>query len=97
MPLVVVGSWIILGMIVGLVISKLYKSSDGPAIGVVIAIACAVVLAAIDTVWRGYGVMSFTPKVLIFAAVGALVGAVVWNTIRSRFATVQSTTVRRSY
>ena len=97
MPIVVFGSWAAIGLLIGFIATKLIKSSDGPALGVIVTVASAIVVAAVYSMIGGYSLSEFTPKVLIFAAIGAVAGAVVWHAVRSRFVSHEVQTVRRSY
>lgn len=97
MPLVVIGSWIVVGLLIGFIASKIIKSSDGPSFGILTAAASAVVVAAVYSIIGGHGVSEFTVTALIFAAIGGAAGAVVWHIVRSRFVSHEVQSVRRSY
>src|SRR5580700_7766832 len=97
MPLVVIGSWIVVGLLIGFVASKIIKSSDGPAFGIFVAIGSALVFGVVSGIIGGSGVSTFTIKPLIAAAIGGAAGAVVWHLVRSRFVSHEVQTVRRSY
>jgi uncharacterized membrane protein YeaQ/YmgE (transglycosylase-associated protein family) len=97
MPLVVIGSWIVVGLLIGFIASKIIKSSDGPAFGILVAIGGALVLGIVSSIIGGSGVSAFTLKPLIAAAIGGAAGAVIWHAVRSRFVSHEVQTVRRSY
>ena len=97
MPLVVIGSWLVVGLLIGFIASKIVTSSDGPAFGVLVAIGSALVVGATCSIVGGDGLSIFTFKALISAAIGGAAGAAVWHAVRSKFASHEPQTVRRSY
>jgi uncharacterized membrane protein YeaQ/YmgE (transglycosylase-associated protein family) len=97
MPVVVIGSWIVTGLIIGFIASKFAKGGDEPGLGILVTGVSALVLALGYSIIRGYGVSAFTMSALIVAAIGAAIGAAVWHIIRSRFVSHEPQTVRRSY
>src|SRR5690242_31103 len=97
MAIVVVGSWIVIGLIIGFIASKIIKSSDEPGLGIVVVAGSALVIAGGCSIIGGYGVSAFAGRPLLFAVIGAVVGAVIWHAIRSRFVSHEPQTVRRSY
>ncbi len=97
MPIVTIGSWIVVGLIIGFVASKIIKSSDDPGLGILVVAGSALVVAGVYSFFEGYAVSVFTVRVLMSAAIGAAVGAVIWHAVRSRFVSHEPQTTRRSY
>ncbi len=97
MAIVVFGSWAVIGLLIGYIASKIVKSSDGPAIGILVAVGSAVVIGAGCSIIGGNGLAIFTLKALIAAAIGAAASTVIWHAVRSRFVSHEVQSVRRSY
>jgi uncharacterized membrane protein YeaQ/YmgE (transglycosylase-associated protein family) len=97
MAIVVVGSWIVIGLIIGFIASKIIKSSDSPGLGILVAMGSALVIGGGCSIIGGYGASVFAGRPVIFAVIGAVVGAIIWHAIRSRYASNEPQTVRRSY
>jgi uncharacterized membrane protein YeaQ/YmgE (transglycosylase-associated protein family) len=97
MQIVIVGSWIVVGLVIGFIASKMIKSSDGPSLGILVAAASALIVGAACNIIGGYGLSIFAPKSLIAAAIAAAAAAAIWHAVRSRFASHEPQTVRRSY
>ena len=57
----------------------------------------AVLIGAIYTGYSHVGVTAFVPRVLMFAAIGAVVAAIIWNVARARFGSREVYTPRSSY
>jgi uncharacterized membrane protein YeaQ/YmgE (transglycosylase-associated protein family) len=93
-----IGGWLIVGLVIGFIASKLVNlRGDDPRFGIFVAIGGGLVLAIGYTIVSGAGISAFNPRSLIFAAVGASIGAVLWHIIRSRYTTREIYTSRRSY
>ena len=97
MPIVVFGSWALIGLIIGFIASKIVTTSDAPGLGIIATTGSAIVIAAAWSIIGGHGLSEFTFKSLIFAAIGGVAGAVIWHAVRSRFVSHEVQTVRRSY
>ena len=91
--------WIVAGLVVGFVASKLVNlRGDDPKFGIGAAVGGALVAgvlqrviggAAADGGWSAWG--------LLFAALGAIVGVVIWHAVRSRTISHDHQSRRRSY
>ena len=91
-------SWVVIGIIVGFVASKLVNlRGDDPRFGIAAAVGAAIAGALIYKFVSGAEVSALNPWALLSAAVGAAVGAAVWHAVRSRFISHASYTMRRSY
>lgn len=90
--------WLVVGLLVGFVASKVVNlRGDDPRFGIGAAVLGAVVAAVVYTVASGAGVSAWNAWSLLWAAVGATVGAVAWHAIRSRSISHDSYVARRSY
>ena len=90
--------WVVLGLIVGFVASKFVNlRGDDPRFGIGVAALGAVVAGAAYSIISGDGVSPWNLWSLIFAAAGAVVGAVAWHAVRSRSISKAPYTHRSSY
>ena len=90
--------WIVVGLIVGFAVSKaLNLHGDDPRFGIAAAVGGAVVAAVLYTLISGNPVYAWNLWSLLFAAIGAGVGASVWHVIRSRFVSHEPYSRRSSY
>jgi uncharacterized membrane protein YeaQ/YmgE (transglycosylase-associated protein family) len=90
--------WIVIGLIIGFVVSKtLDLHGDDPRLGIAAAAAGAVVVATGYTLVSGAGVSAWNVWSMLFAAIGAGVAVAVWHGVRSRYVSHASYTRRRSY
>ena len=90
--------WIVIGLLVGFVVSKaLNLHGDDPRLGIVAAIAGAIVFAVGYTLFSGVSVAPWNPWSMLSAAIGAVVALGVWHGVRSRYVSRAPQTHRRSY
>ena len=90
--------WILVGMIVGFVASKLVNlRGDDPRLSIGVACGGAIVAGALYSMIASASVTAWNPWSILFAAIGAVVGAVVWHVVRSRFISRERYVPRRSY
>jgi len=93
-----IGGWLVVGLLVGFIISKIVNlRGDDPRFGIFVATGGAIVAAILYTLLSGAGVSAFNPWSLLFASVGAIIGAVTWHIVRSRYTVREIYTSRRSY
>jgi uncharacterized membrane protein YeaQ/YmgE (transglycosylase-associated protein family) len=82
-----IGGWIVLGLIVGFIASKVVNlRGDDPAPGIGLGVIGAVIGGWLYTAISGAGVSYFNATSLFFAAVGAAVALRVWHIVRRRSA-----------
>ena len=94
---IIVG-WLVIGLIVGFIAGKVVNlHGDDPRLGIGVACGGAIVAAVLYTVVSGAGISAWHPMVLVSAAIGAAVAAIVWHMIRSRFVSREAYTTRQSY
>jgi uncharacterized membrane protein YeaQ/YmgE (transglycosylase-associated protein family) len=90
--------WLVVGLIVGLVGTKVVNlRGDDPRLSIGVAAGGAVVLGVLYSIISGAGVSAWNPWSLVFAGVGAVAGAATWHGVRSRYASKTGYTRRRSY
>jgi uncharacterized membrane protein YeaQ/YmgE (transglycosylase-associated protein family) len=90
--------WIVVGLIVGFIASKLVNlRGDDPRLGIFAATGGALLAAALYTVFTGAGIGGWRPWSLVWAAVGAAAGALVWHLVRSRYVSHDRYVPRSSY
>jgi len=90
--------WIVVGLLVGFIAGKFMDlHGDDPRLGPAVACGGAIFAAVLYTVISGAGVSPWNLWSLVFAAIGAVVGVVVWHAVRSRFVSRASFTRRSSY
>ncbi len=90
--------WLVVGLIIGFIASKVADlRGDDPRLGMAVAAGGAIVAGALYSIISGAGVTAWNPWSLIFAAIAALAGAVIWHVVRSRYASKQTYSQRRSY
>ena len=78
--------WVVLGLIVGFVATKVVDlHGEDPRLGVAVTAGAAVVAGILYALLSGNGVAAWDPWGLLFAAIGAVVGAVAWHAVRSRY------------
>src|SRR3954452_17040314 len=98
MVIVSIFGWVVVGIIVGFIASKLVDlHGDDIRFGLAAAVAGAVVAGILQAVISGNGLNPWQPWGAAFAAIGAAVGAAAWHLIRSRSITHERGTVRRLY
>jgi uncharacterized membrane protein YeaQ/YmgE (transglycosylase-associated protein family) len=90
--------WIVVGVIVGLVASKFVNlRGDDPRLSIGVAAAGAILGGVLYTIASGTSVSAWNPWSILFAAVGAVVGAVAWHAVRSRYVSRERYVPRKSY
>ena len=98
MVVLVIAEWVLVGLIVGFIASKVINlRGDDPRLGIFAAVGGAVVAAALYTVFSGAGMGAWRPWALLLAALGAVVAAATWHGVRSRSISHDRYTPRRSY
>jgi len=90
--------WIVVGLVVGFIATKVVDlHGDDPRLGPAVACGGAIVAAALYTMISGAGVSAWNVWSILFAAIGAVVGVVIWHVVRSRYVSREAYTTRRSY
>jgi uncharacterized membrane protein YeaQ/YmgE (transglycosylase-associated protein family) len=90
--------WVIVGLVVGFIASKLVDlRGDDPRLGAFVAAGGAIAAAALYTLVTGAGIGGRRPWALAWAAAGAAAGALVWHLVRSRYVSRDRYVPRRSY
>jgi hypothetical protein len=90
--------WIVTGLLVGFIVSKIVNlRGDDPKLGIAVAAIAGLLAGIIYTVRSGAGVAGFSPWCILTVAITALVAVIVWHLIRSRTVSHDQQTVRRSY
>ena len=90
--------WVIVGVIVGFVASKLVNlRGDDPRLSIGAAAAGAIVAGVLYSMISRDGVSAWNAWSILFAAVGATVAAVAWHAVRSRYISRERYVPRRSY
>jgi uncharacterized membrane protein YeaQ/YmgE (transglycosylase-associated protein family) len=91
-------TWIVVGLIVGFIAGKVVNlRGDDIRLGIGAAVAGAILAAVLYHVIGGVSVRAWNPWALLFAAIGGVVGAVVWHGVRSRYISHERYTPRQSY
>jgi uncharacterized membrane protein YeaQ/YmgE (transglycosylase-associated protein family) len=91
-------AWIVLGLAVGFVASKMINlRGDDPRLGIGVAAGGAILAGALYSVFSGNGVSAWNLWCGTVAALGAVLGAAVWHGVRSRYASNERQTTRSSY
>ena len=91
-------SWIGAGLLVGFVASKAINlRGDDPKLGIFAAMGGALAAGIIYSMVSGTSMTTWTVWGQASAAIGGVVGVVVWHVIRSRSITHEKFTARRSY
>jgi uncharacterized membrane protein YeaQ/YmgE (transglycosylase-associated protein family) len=90
--------WLIVGLIVGFVASKVINlRGDDPKLGTAAACGGALVMGVLYTLISGVAVRPWNIWSLLSALIGAVVAVAVWHGVRARFVSHDVQTVRRSY
>lgn len=98
MALLAIVEWVVVGLIVGFIASKVVNlRGDDPRLGILAAAGGAVVAAALYTFFSGAGMGAWRPWALAWAAAGGIFGALVWHGVRSRYVSHERYVPRRSY
>ena len=91
-------AWIVVGLLVGFVASRVVNlRGDDARFGIGVAAGAALIGGILYTLISGDTVRAWNPWSLVFATIAGVVGAVVWHVIRSRYASHDRQSVRRSY
>jgi uncharacterized membrane protein YeaQ/YmgE (transglycosylase-associated protein family) len=90
--------WVVVGLLIGFIASKVVNlRGDEPILGIGVGAAAALVVGILYSVISGSGVTAWNLRSILFAAIGALIGVVIWHFVRSRYASREIYTSRRSY
>src|SRR5437868_14594672 len=90
--------WIVVGLVVGFVASKMINlRGDDPRLGIGVAAGGAILAGALYSVFSGNGVSGWNPWCSVGAALGAILGAAVWHGVRARYVSNERQTTRTSY
>jgi uncharacterized membrane protein YeaQ/YmgE (transglycosylase-associated protein family) len=85
--LIGVVGWVVLGIIVGFIASKVVSlRGDDPRMGIVASAGGALVGGCLYSFFSGMAVTSFNPKSLLFAAIAAVVVLVAFHSWRWKVA-----------
>jgi uncharacterized membrane protein YeaQ/YmgE (transglycosylase-associated protein family) len=88
----------VVGVLIGFIATKAVNlHGDDPRLSVGVAGVGAIAGGALYSLLRGAEVSAWNPWSILFAAVGAVAGAIVWHAVRSRFVSKAAYTTRRSY
>ena len=95
---VVIASWIVTGLLVGFLGSKVVNlRGDDPKLGLGAAAAGALVAGILYAALGESGVGTWSWWGILYAAVGAAVAVVVWHAVRSRSISHERYVPRSSY
>lgn len=90
--------WIVVGVIVGFIASKLVNlRGDDPRLSIGVAAAGAIVAGALYSMISDDVVSAWNAWSILYAAGGAIIGVVAWHAVRSRYISHERYTPRRSY
>ncbi len=93
-----IGGWIVVGLIVGFIVSKFVNlRGDDPRLGIGCAAVGALIGGILYRIISQLPISGFNPWSLLCAALGAVVAVIVWHLIRSRTISRDSYVPRRSY
>jgi hypothetical protein len=98
--MVIVGifGWILTGLIVGFIVSKVVNlRGDDPKLGIGVAAIAGLLAGIVYTIRRGEGVAGFNVWCIVTVASCALIAVIAWHLIRSRTVSHSQQTIRRSY
>ena len=95
---VVIGSWVVTGLLIGFIASKVINlRGDDPKLGLAAGAAGAVVAGVVYAAFGGTGVGVWSWWGILYAAIGATVAVIVWHAVRSRSISHERYVPRRSY
>jgi uncharacterized membrane protein YeaQ/YmgE (transglycosylase-associated protein family) len=98
MLIVGVFGWVVIGAIIGFIVSKLVNlRGDDPKLGVGAAVAGAIVAGVLHAMLSGAAVSAWNTWSVLSALAGAVVAVIVWHLVRSRTISHDVQTARRSY
>lgn len=90
--------WVVVGLIVGFVASKIVNlRGDDPKAGIFLGGLTGGVVGLIWNVSSGVGLTGWNIMSAVAAAIGAAIAVLIWHLVRSRFVSRASFTTRRSY
>ncbi len=98
--MIIVGifGWIVAGLIVGFIVSKIVNlRGDDPKLGIAVAAIAGVLGGIVYTIRSGAGVVGFNVWCMLTVAICALVAVIIWHLVRSRSVSRDQQSVRRSY
>jgi uncharacterized membrane protein YeaQ/YmgE (transglycosylase-associated protein family) len=82
---VVIGTWVITGLLVGVIATKFVNlRGDDPKLGFMAGVAGALVAGLTSAMVSGTGVSTWNWWSVLFAAIGAAVAVTAWHAVRSR-------------
>ena len=99
-PMVIVGvfGWILTGIIVGFIVSKVVNlRGDDPKLGIAVGAIAGLIGGIGYTVKSGAGVVGFNLWCIITAATCSLIAVIAWHLVRSRSVSREQQSIRRSY
>jgi uncharacterized membrane protein YeaQ/YmgE (transglycosylase-associated protein family) len=95
---VILLSWVVTGLVVGFIASKVVNlRGDDPKIGIGAAAGGAVLVGILYAVIGDAGVSTWTWWGILFAALGATLATVAWHVVRSRTISHAKYVPRSSY
>src|SRR5437763_1321237 len=98
MPFLVIVTWIVTGLLVGFIGSKVINlRGDDPRLGIGAAVGGALVAGFLHAMIGAAGLSNWTIWAALYAALGAVVALAVFHLIRSRTITHSRGTTRQSY
>jgi uncharacterized membrane protein YeaQ/YmgE (transglycosylase-associated protein family) len=90
--------WVIVGAIVGFIVSKVVNlRGDDPKLGLAASVAGAVVGGIAHAMMSGTTVSAWNTWSVLSAVLGATIAVIVWHVVRSRTISHDVQTSRRSY
>jgi len=90
--------WVAVGLLVGFIASKVVNlRGDDPLGGIGVAVGAGIVAATLYTLISGAGVSAWNIWSILFAALGAVVGCIVWHQVRSRYVSKDQQSTRSTY
>jgi len=90
--------WVVVGLLVGYVASKMVNlRGDDPRLGMFAGVGGAVVAAGLYSMITRTGVALWVPWGLAWAAAGAVAGTAAWHAVRSRSVSRERYVPRSSY
>ena len=95
---VIMGTWVVTGLIVGVIATKFVNlRGDDPKLGLFAGAAAAFVAGLICAMVSGTGVNTWSWWGVMFAAIGAAVAVTAWHVVRSRSISHARYVPRQSY
>lgn len=98
MVILAFATWLITGIVVGFIASKIVNlRGDDPRLGMAAAAIAAIITGWLYCLIRGVAISGFNLRSIIAAAIAAVVVAIFWHLVRSRFISHDAYTTRQSY